>query len=82
MRNFKIYIDLSDIYLEVKLLDIKEMRDPFDIVFLESDNPDAACYEVVQRYVKAVMSNSKTIEDRILCEKIKKYLRIDKIESL
>ena len=82
MRNFKIYTDLSDIYLEIKSLDIKELREPFDIVFLESDNPDQACYEVIQRYIKAIMSNSQTIEDRIICQKIKKYLRIDKIELL
>lgn len=82
MQNFKIYTNLSDIYLEVKVLDVKELREPFDIIFLESDNPDDACHEVVQRYIKAVMSNSQTIEDRIICEKIKKFLRIDRIEPL
>ena len=82
MRNFKIYIDLSDVYLELAKLDLRKFRDPFDVVFVEAENPDEACLIVIRRIVSAIMQESDSLTNRILCEKLKRTIRIDRIESL
>jgi len=82
MRNFKISIDLSDLYLELVDLDMREFTQPFMLVFIEAENPDDACFEVISRIIQIILNNGKTIENRILCRKLKNKLRIEKIYSL
>lgn len=82
MRNFKIYIDLTDTYLELMELDLRICRTPFEVMFLEADNPDDACDKVLKRIVLAIMKESESLKNRILCEKIKRTIRIDRINPL
>ena len=82
MRNFKISIDLSDVYLELQHLNLDQYTVPFMTVFVEADNPDEACRVITKRILKEIMKNGSSIENRVLCQKIKKLIRIDKIESL
>ena len=82
MRNFKVSIDLSDVYLELAQIDIREYTKPFMLVFVEADNPDEACIIVARRILKAIMQQGDTVDNRVLCRKTKRTMRIEKIESL
>jgi RNAse (barnase) inhibitor barstar len=82
MRNFKISIDFSDLYLELVDLYMKEYTHPFMLVFVEAEDPDDACFKVLSRIIQIILNNGKTIENRILCRKLKNKLRIEKIYSL
>lgn len=82
MQNFKISIDLSDIYLELSKLDLREYNAPFLLKFIEAENADDACYQILARIMKEIMKNKDCIENRILCRKVRMFIRIDKIRSL
>ena len=82
MRNFKLSIDLSDIYLDIQKLDLREYNKPFMLKFIEAENPDDACHNLLERIISEILSEKDTIEVRILCRKIRKNLRIDRIEML
>jgi hypothetical protein len=82
MRNYKISIDISDLYLELLDLDMKEYTQPFMLVFVEAKDPDDACFKILLRMIQIILNNGKTIENRILCKKLKYNLRIEKIYSL
>ncbi len=82
MRSFKISIDLSDLQADLKKFNLKEFSLPFSLVFIEENNPDDACYQLLTRLIKLILSQDASIETRILCRKIKKHIRIDKIQSL
>lgn len=82
MRNFKLSIDLSDVYLELQDLDLREYNKPFMLKFIEAENPDDACYNILERIITEILSEKDTLEVRVLCRKIRRYLRIDKIEAL
>ena len=82
MRNYKISIDLSDLYLDITDFDLREYNKPFMLKFIEAENPDDACHAVLDRVIHEILSENNSIAARILCRKIRKYMRIDKIESL
>jgi len=52
------------------------------IIFIEADDPDGACYFAISRIMNEVLDSGKTIKNRILCRKIKRKIRIERIESL
>lgn len=82
MRNFKISIDLVDVHIELKKFSLREYSLPYSLIFVEADDPDDACHLVLYRLIKLLMDQDSSIETRILCKKLKKYMRIDKIKSL
>jgi len=82
MRNFKVFIDICDIYLDLINLDTRKYTKPFMIIFIEADDPDGACYFAISRIMNEVLDSGKTIKNRILCRKIKRKIRIERIESL
>jgi hypothetical protein len=82
MRNFKLSIDLSDLQADLKKFKLKEFSLPFSIIFIEENNPDDACYELLSRLMKLILSQDNSIGTRIICRKIRKLMRIDKIQSL
>lgn len=82
MRNFKVSIDLSDLQQDLKNFVLREFSLPFSIIFIEEDNPDDACYELLTRLMKLILSQNNSIDTRIICRKIRQKLRIDKIQSL
>lgn len=82
MRNFKVSIDLSDLQTDLKRFVLREFSLPFSIIFIEEDNPDDACYELLTRLMKLILSQNNSIETRIMCRKIRQKLRIDKIQAL
>jgi hypothetical protein len=82
MRNFKVSIDLSDLQTDLKRFVLREFSLPFSIIFIEEDNPDDACYALLTRLMKLILSQDHSIETRIICRKIRQKLRIDKIQAL
>jgi hypothetical protein len=68
--------------LDLKRFSLKEFSLPFTLIFIEEDNPDDACYELITRLIKIILSQDQSIPARILCRKIRKKIRIDKIQSL
>lgn len=82
MRNFKFSIDLSDMQTDLKKFSLKEFSLPFALIFIEEENPDDACYELLTRLIRIILSQDHSIPTRILCRQIRKKIRIDKIQSL
>ena len=82
MRNFKISIDLSSIYLELSHLNMREYTKPFMLVFIEAANPDDACITVIRRIISQIMNNGDSLENRIICQRVKRLIRIERIQSL
>jgi len=84
MQNFRVTIDLSDTYKELIKYSINLIGYtlPFSLVFIEANDYDEACYIVINRLLKYIIRKDNSIEARILCRKIKRLTRIDKIEHL
>ncbi|NBP00563.1 MAG: hypothetical protein EBU90_10645 [Proteobacteria bacterium] len=82
MRNFKVYLDLTDIYPQIKKFFLREYVVQYPLIFIEADDPDDACYMVIYRLIKLIMDQDPSIETRILCKQIKRLVRIDKVISL
>jgi hypothetical protein len=82
MRNFKVYLDLTDIYPQIKKFFLREYVVQYPLIFIEADDPDDACYMVIYRLIKLIMDQDPSIETRILCKQIKRLVRVDKVISL
>ena len=82
MPNYRISIDLADLYEELSEYSLREHNGPFSLCILEADNPDEACSIVMTRLMLSIVRQQDTVETRILCRKIRRYLRIDKVQCL
>ena len=82
MPNYRLSIDLIDLQLDLLPYDLREYRLPFCLYFIEAENPDDACSTMMNRIMIAIMKLKPTIETRIICRKIRRHMRIDKIECL
>ncbi len=82
MPNYRLSIDLIDLQLDLLPYDLREYRLPFCLYFIEAENPDDACSTMMNRIMIAIMKIKPTIETRIICRKIRRHMRIDKIECL
>lgn len=82
MPNYRLSVDLSDLQRELSEYDLREYRLPFSLYILEADNPDDACSTIMARLMRLVIKEQCSIKSRILCRKIRRYMRIDKIECL
>tara|TARA_B100001094_G_scaffold251769_1_gene249650 strand:+ start:821 stop:1069 length:249 start_codon:yes stop_codon:yes gene_type:complete len=82
MPNYRLSLDLIDLHLELIPYDLREYRTPFCLYFIEAQNPDDACSIIMYRIMSAIMEIEPTIETRIICRRIRRYMRIDKVECL
>lgn len=82
MRNYKLYIDFFDVYPDLMDFDLYEFHTPFTIIFVEAADPDDACNIAMHRLMILIMKQDKSIKTRIICRKIRKYFRIDKVYAL
>mgnify|MGYP001192582842 CR=1 FL=1 len=82
MPNFRVSIDLCDIYRDLTEFNLRDYNLPFCLVFIEAENPDDACLIVQERIMREIIKEKDSIEGRIMCEKIKKCMRIDRIDCL
>ena len=82
MPNYRLSIDLIDLQLDLLPYDLREYRLPFCLYFIEAENPDDACSTMMNIIMIAIMKIKPSIETRIICRKIRRHMRIDKIECL
>lgn len=82
MPNYRLSIDLSDLYLEIEKYSLREYRLPFSLYILEADNPDEACSVLLERVMSALLKVDTSMQTRILCRKVRHCMRIDKVECL
>jgi tRNA G10 N-methylase Trm11 len=82
MRNFKISIDLASIFIDLTKFNLKHFNSPFMLKFVEASDPDDACNEIVRQIITDILYSDNSIEARIICRMIRKFIRIDKIQSL
>ena len=82
MRNFKVTLDLSDCFKRVSEYDLREFDSPFLIIFIQANDPDEVCHELVERIVNQILKKDTSIDARILCREVRKLVRFDKIQAL
>lgn len=82
MRNYKVSIDISDLYDQIKLLKIRDFSQPFMTIFINAKNPDDACYIVINSLLVAIINKNSSLSSRILCRMIRRISRINKVEAL
>lgn len=75
-------LDISNVFSRIKHLFLKSYNSPFPTIFINADDPDDACFEVVNDLIKIIMSQNPSIEMRIICREIRRKSRIDKIYLL
>ena len=59
MPNYRLSLDLSDIYMF--LVDFRDFTQPFMFYFVEANNADEACYFVIQRIVRELLEQDNCI---------------------
>ena len=82
MKRYKVYIDISDVYQDIRKLNIRNYADPFVIIFIEAHNPDDACHQILVNLCKEIIRKENSIKKRIFCRIIKKYIKFDRILQL
>lgn len=82
MINFRITLDISNIYGEIKHLNLKKYNSPFPTVFITATDPDDACAVVFNTLIKIIMDQDPSIKMRIICKKLKRICKIDKMHIL
>lgn len=82
MRNFKVSLDLSNIFREIEKYKLREFDAPFLIVFIQADDPDEVCYELLLRIMSQMLRVDNSMTTRILCRKLRKKIRFDRIQEL
>ena len=82
MRNYKISLDISNVYPQIKHLHLKGYNSPFPTIFICSSNPDEACGDVIKNLIKLLLDQDSTITMRLICRKLHREFRIIKIYPL
>lgn len=82
MRNFKVSLDLSNIFREIEKYKLREFDAPFLIIFIQADDPDEVCHELLLRIINQMLKVDDSMSTRILCRKLRRKIRFDKIKEL
>lgn len=75
-------LDISNIYRDIKHLNLKKYDSPFPTIFISAKDPDDACYICFIELIKIIMDQEPTIKMRIVCKNLKRLCKIDKIYIL
>lgn len=82
MRNYKVHIDLLDALELIRDFNLSDYNAGFCTLFIEAQDPDDACNVVLKRIKTEILKHHYSLENRVLCRKLNKLIRIEKIESL
>lgn len=82
MKNYRIMLDISNIYKLISHLNLKLYNSPFPVIFISAQDPDEACRLALDELIKIIMDQDPSIKMRIICKNIKLTCRIDKIYCL
>jgi hypothetical protein len=75
-------LDISSIYRDICHLNLKVYNSPFPTLFISAQDPDEACHLAISQLLKIILDQDPSIMMRIVCRRIKKYAKIDKIYIL
>jgi hypothetical protein len=75
-------LDISNIYPSIRHLYLKTYNSPFPTVFVIAADPDGACVDAIYGLIKILLDQDPSVNMRIICRKIRRESRIDKIYSL
>lgn len=75
-------LDISSIYIDIKNFKLKKYDSPFPTVFISANDPDEACHFAISELVDLIMKKDPSISSRLLCRKIRKLAKIDKVYIL
>ena len=78
MINFRVMLDISNIYVYIRHLKLKAYNSPFPTVFVSAKDPDDACVVAMYNLIKIIMDQEPTIAMRIVCKKLRRVCKIDK----
>lgn len=82
MRNFKVSLDLSNIFRDIKKYKLREFDEPFLIIFIQAEDPDEVCYEIIMRIITQILKIDNSVQARVICKNVRKKIRFDKIQPL
>lgn len=75
-------LDISNIYRDIRHLKLKKYDCPFPTVFVSAKDPDDACFVCMNELMKMIIDQEPTIKMRIICKKLRRVCKIDKIYIL
>ena len=79
MKTYKVHIDISDIFNDIKQLNIRDYFQPFIVKFIQGKNPDDICHKVLVDIIRQILKKDHSINNRIFCRSIRFKIRFDKI---
>lgn len=82
MINFRIMLDISNIYIDIKHLNLKKYNSPFPTIFVTAKDPDDACNLVFNTLITLLIEQDSSIWMRIICKRLRRKCKIDKIYIL
>lgn len=75
-------LDISRIYKDIQHLKLQKYNNPFPTLFITAQDPDDACFLILANLIKIIINQDPSIHSRILCQRLKKVCKIDKIYIL
>lgn len=75
-------LDICSIYGSIAHLNIKHYNAPFVTIFISAKDPDEACTMVISNLIYKIMKLDSSISMRIICRRIRRQAKIDKIYIL
>jgi len=82
MKNYRLMLDISNVFPKIRHLFLKVYNSPFPTIFISADNPDEACFTALNNLIDIIMKQNSDISMRLICRQIIRKSRIDKIEEL
>lgn len=82
MSNYRIMLDISQVFNRIKHLPLRSYNAPFPTVFISAPNPDEACRLAFDELITIIINQNPSIKMRIICREIKRKCRIDKVYVL
>jgi hypothetical protein len=75
-------LDISNVYKYIRHLNLKKYDSPFPTIFISAKDPDDACNMVINQLITTILNQEPTIKMRLICKKIRRECKIDKIYIL
>ena len=82
MKNFRVTLDISKVFSNIKHLHLRGYKSPFPTIFLSASDPDDACLIAINSLIKLLLDQDPSIHMRVICRRIRLTSRIDKVELL
>jgi hypothetical protein len=80
MLIYKVYLDMTLVINNLQPYKLGKYNATFPIVFIEARNPDEACFKATYNLIKILLEQEDTVETRLVCRKVRRYLRVMKVE--